>query len=231
MKRVLKFIIGVFLLPAAFFTLLAFVDASVYLIKGYQTTLYFLLGVILYLAMHFYVYDFSRVYVIAHEIMHAFAAMLCGYRVSSLNINEESGNVKVSNVNTFVLLAPYIIPVQALMLSLIYFCLLYLWPPVELYRNIFLATFGFFITLHFVHTYKALSEVQQSDLKMAGGNIFSLPLIVVFNIIITIALLELYFPDLIPAGSLAKKVLTNTLDFWGSALKYLWQAAVRAAKL
>lgn len=220
MKKTVKFLTGVVLLPTAFFILLGIVDVVWSLLKGYKVTMYFLLGFALYTLFHFFIFQFSRLYVIAHEAAHVIAAWCCGYKVSVVNIKEDSGNVKVSGVNVFILLAPYCIPFYAICITVIYFLLSLFVPSVRDYSPIFLASFGFFTALHCLHTYKALTETQQSDISQAGGGIFSFPVIVLGNAVIIVGLLELYFPGTVPIWDVTKYIVSNTIVFWRDAFGY-----------
>lgn len=214
MNRFIKLFLGFILLPLAFSILFSVCEVLLYIIKAYKLTLYFILGSVLYALIHLFFYKFSRFYVFAHELSHAVAAWLCGYKVSGLKVNGDSGEVKVNKINTFVLLAPYCIPLYSILLTIIYLLLNIFWTPAVNYSSVFLALFGFFTTLHIVHTYKALTEAEQSDISRAGGGIFSFSLIVLVNMCVIIGLIEIYFPGIIPIGSLSKGIIERTLSFW-----------------
>lgn len=214
MKRAVKFLIGFILLPLAFCILLSVCEVLWYIIKSYKITLCFMLGALLYFLTHLFFYNFSRFYVFAHELSHAAAAWICGYKVSGLSVGSESGEVKVSNINTFVLLAPYCIPLYSMAVTLIYLILNLLWPAAADYGSVFLALFGFFTMLHLMHTYKALTETEQSDITRAGGGVFSFSLIVLINMVVILALIEIYFPGMVPVWALAGGIIRRTLAFW-----------------
>lgn len=219
MGKITKFFIGLLLLPTAFFALVGLLDVVIALLKAYKITILFLLGGGLYALLHFFVYDFSRFYVLAHEFTHALSALACGYKVSNVNVKQNSGSVKVSDANVFVLLSPYAIPFYAVLLVLIYF-IVGLFHPVLIYRSTVIAMLGFFSVMHFIHTYKALTEVSQPDVKLAGGSIFSFSVIILFNALIITALIEFCFPGLLPLKQIGKDILTRTGDFWIAAAQY-----------
>jgi hypothetical protein len=219
LARPLKFIIGFLLLPTALFIFLGFADILWALVKSWQITLWFLLGMVLYLLLHRFVYGFGRLYVLAHEATHAAAALFCGHRVESMAVNEDSGNVKVSGVNTFILLAPYVLPLFAFATVFAYYVISLFDAAVD--RRIFVFLFGFFTAHHFIHTYKALTDAEQSDIKMAGGNLFSFVIIASLNLCVMLLLLEMFFPGVVPAWSIIKKVFVNTRDFWVFAGKFI----------
>ncbi|MBR4592645.1 MAG: site-2 protease family protein, partial [Elusimicrobiaceae bacterium] len=76
----------------------------------FQTAAGFFLGAVVYAAIHYGCYNFSRPYVLVHEMTHALAALLCGSRVKDFSVKKESGYVKLDKANMFIMLAPYFIP-------------------------------------------------------------------------------------------------------------------------
>ena len=208
-------------MPTAFAVFWAFAGVAWDLIAGWQTTIWFLIGAVFYLFVHRYIYSFSRLYVFAHEAAHALAAMFCGHKVDSMTVGQESGNVKLSGVNTVILLAPYGVPLLAFMTVFTYFILnLFI---ANLDKRIFILFFGFFTAHHLIHTYKALTEAQQSDVKLAGGNVFSFSFIVLLNAVIIMLLLELIFPGVVPVWGILKKVIADTASFWIWAFRSLYR--------
>jgi len=223
MSKVTKFLIGILLAPTALFTIAAFFQGFYSIVKSYDITLWFVIGLALYVLVHKYLYNFSRPYVFAHEITHALSAMCCGYKAQDLKVGEENGQVKVSGTNIFIFLAPYCLPLYAVILLLIYFFWHLFSPDTAFkYKDIFLFLFGFFIMLHVMHTVNTLQETQQSDLLQAGGNIFSITIIVLSNVLIIFGLLELCFPGILPLFSLFKQVISNTLLFWRTIFGWLY---------
>lgn len=219
LARPLKFIVGLLLLPTALFIFLGFADILWSLLKSWRITLWFLLGAVLYLLLHRFVYSFGRLYVLAHEAAHAAAALMCGHRVESMKVNGDSGNVKVSGVNTFILLAPYVFPLFAFAAVFAYFVISLFDASVD--KRIFVFLFGFFTAHHFAHTYKSLTETEQSDIKMAGGNLFSFAIVAALNLCVILLLLQIFFPGVVPAWGIIKKVFVNTRDFWIFAGKFI----------
>lgn len=214
MKKFLKILLGIILLPLAFNILLSVFEVALYMLKNFGVTLYFIAGAVIYVILHFFVYDFSRPYVVAHEFSHAVAALLCGYKVSGFKLGSDSGSVKVSNINTFVLLAPYGIPFYSIAVTLLYFVLKTFWPQFAEYSAVFAGLLGFFTVMHCIHTYKALTETEQSDISKAGGGIYSFPLIVLANMVFILLLAKFYFPDVIPVWAVCGGILRRTFIFW-----------------
>lgn len=221
MNKIIKFFIGLLLLPFVFVFIYNFIPVVIEMLKNYHMTCAFLIGFILYCFIHKYLYNFSRPYVFAHEITHALAAWCCGYKVSDIKVNEESGATKVSDINTFVLLAPYCLPLYVIIIILVFYITSLFWADILAYNRIFLGLLGFFMAMHLVHTYKALTETEQSDISLAGGVLFSFGLIAVVNLSLLLLLINFLFPDIISPLGLFKKVFFQTLDFWKISFSYL----------
>ena len=215
MSKLTKFIIGLLLVPTACFAAFAFLKGFYFIFKAYNITLYFVVGLLTYLIVDKFIYNFSRPYVFAHEITHAISAMCCGYKAQNLQAGENSGQVKVSGTNIFIFLAPYCLPLYAVLVLLVYFFWQLFSPQSAFaYKDIFLFLFGFFIMFHLRHTIKTLQETEQSDILKAGGTVFSVSIIVLSNVLIIFGLLELCFPGVLQLFTLFKQVISNTLLFW-----------------
>ena len=231
MKKFLKFLIGIVLLPFAFFFIYDFVGVLWIIIKNFQITFPFLFGAAIYIILHKYIYNFSRPYVLAHEICHALAAWCCGYHVSEINVQEESGQTKVSDINIFVLLAPYFIPLYAIVCTILFYITSLFWADILNYEKLFLGLLGFFVTFHLIHTYKSLTETEQSDITLAGGGIFSFVLIAILNLTLIILFINFLFPGIIAPTSVFKEVFAQTYDFWKMFFVYMHKFIVWAGNL
>lgn len=223
MSKIVKFLIGIILAPTALFAVFAFFQGIYSIAKSYHITLFFVIGLLVYVLVHKFIYNFSRPYVFAHEITHAISAMCCGYKAQNLQVGEDSGQVKVSGTNTFVFLAPYCLPLYAVLILLIYFFWHLLSPDTAFkYKDIFLFLFGFFIMFHLMHTFGTLQETEQSDVIKAGGSVFSYAVIILSNVLIIFGLLEICFPGILPLFTLFKQVISNTLYFWQKIFSWLY---------
>lgn len=231
MKKFLKFLIGIVLLPFAFFFIYDFMGVIGTIIKNFQVTFPFLFGIAIYLIFHKYVYNFSRPYVLAHEVCHALAAWCCGYEVTDMKVKEESGETKVSDVNTFVLLAPYCVPLYALVFTFLFYVTSLFWTDILNYEKLFLGFLGFFVMFHLVHTYKSLTETEQSDITLAGGGMFSFVLIAIINLALIILLINFLFPGIIAPTSIIKEVFIQTCNFWEKFFIYMHKFIVWAGNL
>lgn len=221
MKKFFKFLIGLVFLPFVFFLIYDSAEMVPIIIKNLDMTFPFLLGVLIYFIVHKYICRFSRLYVLAHEISHALAAWCCGYKVTGMKIKEESGNTTVSGINTFVLLAPYCLPLYALVCMLVFYITSLFWPEIFVYNKWFLGIFGFLMSFHILHTYKTLTETEQSDVSCAGGGVFSFVLIAVVNLTLIIIFINFLFPGLIKPSSVFKESFIQTLGFWKIFFVYM----------
>ena len=231
MNRFLKFLIGLLLLPTVFCFIFNFMTVVFDVVKNFDITFTFLAGFVLYCFVHKYLYNFSRPYVFAHEVSHALAAWCCGYKVTDIKVNEDSGATKVSNFNTFVLLAPYCLPLYVIIIIAGFYITSLFWKDIFAYNKIFLGLIGFFMALHLVHTYKSLTETEQSDISLAGGWLFSFTLIAVINLSLSVLLIHFLFPSVISPIALLKVVFLQTVDFWKYFFMYVHKGIVKIGNL
>lgn len=221
MIKFLKLFVGLILLPTVLFFFYDFLAVLLVLLKNYHLTFSLLIGIALYLICHKYIYNFSRAYVFAHEVSHAIAAWCCGYKVSGMKVNKESGHTTVSDVNIFVLLAPYCFPLYAVICIVCFYITSLFWDGILVYDKVFLGILGFLMTFHLVHTYKSLTETEQSDISSAGGGVFSFVLIVTINLTLAVLLIKFLFPSLITTSSIFWEVAKQTAAFWKMFFAYL----------
>ena len=231
MKKFLKFLIGIVLLPFAFFFIYDFLGVLWAIIKNFQKTFPFIFGAAIYCILHRYVYNFSRPYVLAHEICHALVAWFSGYHVSEIQVQEESGQTKVSNVNTFVLLAPYCIPLYAFICTILFYITSLFWVEILNYEKLFLGSLGFFVAFHLIRTYKTLTETEQSDITLAGGGVFSFVLIAIVNLTLIILFINFLFPGIIVPTAVLKEVCIQTYNFWNMFFVYMHKFVIWVGKL
>ena len=164
-----------------------------------------------------------RLYVTAHELTHALAAVFSGVRVRKISVKRQSGYVLLDSTNSFISLAPYFIPLYTLAVAAAYWLAGRFWPVAPL-RPWFLAAAGFTLTFHVLHTADVLTGPVQSDLKKAGGPVFSIPLLLLLNCLGLAAALKMLFPGLISLHSYASKVLETQ----AAAYRHIWEAATYA---
>lgn len=220
MKKWIKLFVAILLLPTAFWVVVETVSTFLYVLKDFQVAVGLLAGAALYCVIHFGGYQFERMYVWAHETTHAIAAMLCGFRVHSITVNKDNGNVKMDRYNTVVVLAPYFIPLYAIFTGLIYLAVDLFWD-ISPYRSAFVFVVGFFMAFHFVQTFQTLWEVDQPDLKLAGGRIFSAVIIILCNAAILILVLKLLFPQRVHLLGMLHSIAIHTGQVWQAVGSYI----------
>ena len=220
MKKILKILISVLLLPAVFFGFKELAVLGWNIVLNFKTALVFLGGGAVYLLVHFYIYNFSRPYVAAHEFTHAVVALFFGYKVKGMKINKDSGSVKLDNYNAAVALAPYVLPFYFLIFAAVVLILFYNGYDSLLYKNIYAAVLGFLFVFHVFHTVKTLVETKQPDLKMAGGAFFSLICILFFNLVFVAVFLAFIFPDRVSVLHMFWRIFTDTSAFWQKVINY-----------
>jgi len=231
MKNFLKILFALILLPAVFFGFKELAVLGRDIILNFKTALIFLGGGAVYLLIHFYIYDFSRPYVAAHEITHAIAALFFGYKVKGMKINKDSGSVKLDDCNAAVALAPYVLPLYFLVFAAAAAVLLYNGYNGALYKNIYAGGFGFLFVFHVFHTIKTLAGTKQPDLKMAGGTFFSLILILFFNLVFAMVFLGVIFPERVFVLNMFGRVFRYTFAFWQKVINYSMLHVIEFFKL
>jgi hypothetical protein len=169
----------------------------------------FVLGAAIYAGIHYRYYNFSRMYVFIHEMTHAVAAILCGIRIKDVHIGKESGYVKMSRTNTFVVLAPYFVPGYVILVAMLYL-LLSFFADLTPYRQVVLFIIGFFMAFHFIQTFHTLWEADQPDLKVAGGKFFSCVTILLANMLILAGVLKILFPQEVNLCAAIHQVISQT---------------------
>jgi hypothetical protein len=105
-------------------------------------------------------------YVFGHELTHALSGIMSGAKIHSFKANENGGEVRLSKSNVFVALSPYIVPLYAVFVIVVYALVNYWWPSIYLTRT-FQFLLGFMMTFHLSLTYHAFHG-RQTDLKMVG---------------------------------------------------------------
>jgi len=220
MAKLIKFLIAVLLLPVLVITTAETVRILVHVLGDYHTVLPFAGGMALYAIIHYTCYNFSRFYVFGHELTHAFAAWLCGFRVSKISVKRESGYVKMDKINAFVVLAPYFIPFYLLISALVY-GIAGLCTDVTPFRPYVLVWLGGCLAFHFIQTFHTLWEADQPDLKLAGGKIFSLVTIVLANMFILACVLKVLFPQDVSLQAAGLRVVKGSINSWRIIVNYI----------
>jgi len=120
-------------------------------------------------------------YVLAHELTHVLWGHFFGATVLGMRVSKTGGNVKLSESNMFVALAPYFFPLYSILVICAYF-LLSVFFDLQKYHLLFLAAVGFTLGFHLFFTVSALA-IKQTDIE-DYGKIFSYALIYFMNALI-----------------------------------------------
>lgn len=228
MLRLLKLCIGLLLLPTAVFTFAETARILLAVLGQLNAAVSFVAGVVVYAGIHYGFYNFSRPYVFAHEMTHALAALLCGCRIKDVSVGQDSGYVKMDRCNALVVLAPYFVPAYVIAATMLYL-IAGLFTDITPYRQVFLFVIGFCTAFHWIQTFKTLFEADQPDLKLAGGKIFSVVMIVLANLLVLVLVLKALFPETVSLAAAGKNVAAGTVNVWRIIVNYIVEKAVNAA--
>lgn len=189
--KILKTIIGILLIPVAIGAGKSFYEiaSSINLISGLLNVLE--RGVLVYLLIHVLIARPVYLYVLGHEFVHVMATWICGGKVVSFNVTRGGGKVVTSKSNFFIELSPYFIPIYTIGLSLIFLILKFAGITGPSTSTIFIFLVGVTLAFHFVMTTEVL-KLEQPDLLKSGA-LFSLVLIFLCNIVITMLVLAPIF--------------------------------------
>jgi len=195
-----------------------------------EGSFYFVAGIVSYLAFQWVFFRPIRTYVFGHELSHALAAWMSGAKVKRFHVSKKGGSVTVSKSNLFVALAPYILPLYALLVMAVYFMASCFHPVLKNYWRLFLWLLGGTLGFHMALTAYAL-KMDQPDLK-ASGKFLSAVIIYLGNTISIVFLLGILFPRTVSwsrfavvsgreAVAAVKEVTKGSQVVWNSATKAL----------
>jgi hypothetical protein len=141
---------------------------------------YFVFGILAFTAFAILLWRPVVLYVFGHELVHAMATWLCLGKVSNLTASAKGGQVTTSKSNTFIRLAPYCVPLYAILTVAVYLALNAWWRPLNVYMQWLSFSLGFLYAFHIGFTLWSLRR-DQPDLK-SDGWLFSLVMIYLGNI-------------------------------------------------
>lgn len=183
--RLLKFLIGLVLLPFCYALARTLVDLVFALrpdaVGDVPLAFWGLLGgFILWVFIYYALPRPMRSYVLAHELTHALWGVLMGARVSDLKVTGKGGSVRLSKTNFLIVLAPYFFPLYTVLVIFGFFLLQTFFYDLHNYIPFWLALVGFTWGFHLTFTLSMLKQ-HQSDIE-EGGKVFSYAVIVLFNL-------------------------------------------------
>jgi hypothetical protein len=202
MKKLKRYALGLLLLPLCYGMAVALWDILRPFKDVPEGSFYFVAGIVSYLAFQWAFFRPIRTYVFGHELSHALAAWMSGAEVKKFHVSKKGGSVTVSKSNFFVALAPYILPLYALLLMASYYVLGYFYPILKNYWRTFLWLLGGTLGFHMALTAYAL-KMDQPDLK-ATGKFLSAVIIYLGNTVAIVFLLGVLFPRTVSWSRFAK---------------------------
>lgn len=140
-----------------------------------------------------------KAYVFGHEMSHLIAARLFGGKIFDWQVTEQGGYVETNKSNTWITLAPYLVPFYSIGVLLLFGMVGIIAPMYEMQtiplRNVALhmkpvwflySALGLTWFFHVTFTLKTLKS-EQSDLER-NGEFFSVLLIFLINVLLLVAL-------------------------------------------
>lgn len=193
LSKAIRLTLGVLFLPTAIGFSLAFYEQVTAVREVGAAEILFLLGVTAYLAFHVLVSAPTRAYVLGHELMHASATWLSGGKVQGFHVGSKSGSVVANKVTSLIALAPYLVPIYAVLLSLLFAAAGLFWEMTR-WTPWFFFGLGATLAFHLVFTINSLKE-KQSDLEVVGP-LLGLGLILWTNLTIMIGVMDIVVPEI-----------------------------------
>jgi hypothetical protein len=182
--RLLKLLLGIALLPAAFAITGTLVDLLTSLPSshgGIPADFWWVGGgFVFWLVLWFALPRPARTYVLAHELTHAIWGLAWGARVSKLRVRGDGGSVNLSKTNVWITLAPYFFPLYTMIVIAVHIVVRLFFPSTAYYEPFWLALIGLTWGFHVTFTMAVLLQ-RQPDVQ-EHGRIFSWTLIYLLNI-------------------------------------------------
>lgn len=213
--QALKIIITILFAPVVFSSTKAFLLSFENLKIFTPNSLILISGFLAYPIFHIVFMKPMYVYALGHELVHVLATWLSCGKVASFRISSGGGSVSTTKTNPFITLSPYFVPIHAMFLVLVYW-ILSLFYDVSKFFNEFIFLIGFAMSFHIFLTIETM-KLRQPDI-VKTGYIFSVFIIYVANISITLFVLSLIFGEIsFPAFAkntffISKDIYINTFN-------------------
>lgn len=150
-------------------------------------------------------------YVVGHELTHAVTGVLSGARIHSFKAHSDGGEVRLSKSNAFIALSPYVVPLYAALLVLIFAIVQRWWPDPRLFQA-FQFLLGAALAFHLSLTVSAIHK-RQTDLKVLGFFLSGVLILVGNGLIFAILGISL-FSKTPTLPQFASGVGTETMTVW-----------------
>lgn len=215
-KSLVKFIVGLFLLPLAWILtktfLQAFTTSLQHGLLATQSFGCFAAGAILFGILYLIIPQKALMilYVLGHEVTHAIWVWIFGGKVADhFHVSQEGGHVLTDRVNTWIILAPYFFPIYSVLVVTLYGAAS-LAADLSQFRWVLFLLMGLTLAFHLVFTCLLILK-GQPDLHY-GGTFFSLMVIYLINLMVITGLL-LVTSRIVTLQHFGVLLLGNTTDF------------------
>ncbi|MCK4249209.1 MAG: hypothetical protein KAX15_05460 [Candidatus Omnitrophica bacterium] len=182
LKKIIPNIIAILLIPIAVNLTMSLVKQISNINQLSEVQVYFLAGIVAYMAFDSILYRPMYLYVLGHELTHVLASWLCGAKVTSFKVSSQGGEAGSTKSNFFISLSPYFIPLYTLLLCLSFYLTQLFYEPIAEYQTQFIFLIGATWSFHLVLTAHFLKTKQPDFTKW--GYLFSVVLVYIVNIII-----------------------------------------------
>jgi hypothetical protein len=149
---------------------------AIYVLPWWTMTFgWLMIGFVCYSLFHIFIYQPTFLYVLPHELSHAFFALIFGEKVRKIKVRDNGGYVEMSRSNFIIDLAPYFFPFYAFWLAVINFILKYFWHWQD-YEYLFLIAIGASLAFHYFIS-RDILRYKQTDMMWTGrwfGIVFSI---------------------------------------------------------
>ncbi|MDX1679150.1 MAG: hypothetical protein R3242_00340 [Akkermansiaceae bacterium] len=230
--RILRWLIGLLLLPACWVTtwtfLAHFSDATLH--RGFWQTpafWYFVTGALLTagwlgsgLLRNFFLY----LYVLGHELTHAIFVLLFRGRVSGIHVSSSGGYITTNKTNLVIALSPYFVPFWSLVVGALFVAARLIWQVDGYWNLAFYALIGSSWSFHMLWTLWMIPR-DQPDLR-ENGTFLSLVVIYLANLLLLVMLLcAAHASPLASAREFGMDWSRNAILFGDATLRWLHDIA------
>lgn len=192
LAKAIRLLLGILLIPICIGYSFAFYHHLLVLRRIDSPEIALLLGITAYLAVHVLLGAPSRAYVFGHELTHATATWVSGGQVKGMKVGAKKGSVTTNKITGFTALAPYLVPVYAVLVVLAY-GLTGFFMDVRPWIHWFFFGLGAALAFHLVFTVEALKQ-KQSDLDVLGP-LLSLCFIYWANLALVVTVMSWTVPE------------------------------------
>jgi len=181
---------------------------------------HFLWGFSAYAFMYIVLFKMDYLYVLGHEFMHVIAVWIFGGKVISVKVQKKRGSVTSTKKNIFIDLAPYLVPIYTVALSLAYLIASSFWQ-LGSYLPHFIFFAGLTFSFHLIMTIEKV-KIEQPDF-LDFGYLNSLILIYLVNVIVMAFFFKFLFPDFI-FGNFMDSFFMETKELYITIYEWIFRA-------